>query len=323
MNKYFLLSVSTKQNLELCRRYALAGTTNSITGVWAFLELNVGDYVSFLYGARAYDLYRVTRKFAVKNASDIGPWPKIKFRESGLSYYFPFRFELQVLRRFEEPLVRREFAYVAENLLLRGGYRKTHFQADQTTLQEASVMGELHEEPLERFEHNAEAFEPAFARRKEKAKPPESYLFNELVLQSLIKTRLARNEALYSLIKEIAPQLENKELEVLGEKALPQGHLDILIKEAIPIGQSKKIVLEVKNKAGSERDLIQLANYREELGKECVSSVLVAQKFSNRLTEKARARGMRLMNYELDLDRSEIMNYQELEKSLRINLLHE
>lgn len=54
---------------------------------------------------------------------------------------FPYRLHLQLLRRFDESLVRQEFRYVAENLLLRGGYAKTHFQADQTTLQNVSQLG--------------------------------------------------------------------------------------------------------------------------------------------------------------------------------------
>ncbi len=38
-------------------------------------------------------------------------------------------------------MVRQEFSYVAENLLLRGGYLKTHFQADTITLYNVSEMG--------------------------------------------------------------------------------------------------------------------------------------------------------------------------------------
>ena len=54
---YFLISVSNRKNLELCKKHALAGFTNSINGVWTFLEVGEGDFVSFLYGARAHNLY--------------------------------------------------------------------------------------------------------------------------------------------------------------------------------------------------------------------------------------------------------------------------
>jgi len=56
---YFLISVSTRENLELCIRYGLAGFPSGQSGAWTFCEIETGDFVSFLYGARAYNLYRV------------------------------------------------------------------------------------------------------------------------------------------------------------------------------------------------------------------------------------------------------------------------
>jgi len=135
---YFLVSLSNKTNLDLCMKYSLAGFTNSTSGIWTFSEIRDGDFISFLYGARAYNLYTVEKKEAVKNAQNLPPWAPITFRISRRTYYFPFRLTLTPIRKLEESLVRPEFAYVAENLLLRGGYRKTHFQADQTTLQNVS-----------------------------------------------------------------------------------------------------------------------------------------------------------------------------------------
>lgn len=125
---YFFLSLSNKTNLELCIRHALAGFTNSINGVWTWSEIQEGDFVSFLYGAKAHNLYEVKEKEAIKNAENLPPWEPVTFKMSGLTYYFPFRLKLKPIRKLNESLVRTEFAYVAENLLLRGGYRKTHFQ---------------------------------------------------------------------------------------------------------------------------------------------------------------------------------------------------
>lgn len=124
---YFLTSVSNKTNLDSCLKYALAGFTNSINGLWTFVEIQEGDFISFLYGARIFNLYKVVGKEAVKDADVLPPWPSVTFRMSGKTYYFPFRLRLKPIREFIEPMVRPEFAYVAENLLLRGGYRKTHF----------------------------------------------------------------------------------------------------------------------------------------------------------------------------------------------------
>ena len=121
-------------------KHRLAGFTESTSGLWTFMEIEEGDFVSFLYGARVFHLYRVKAKRAFRNAHRLEPWEPITFR-SGKTYSFPFRLFLSLSRKLEEPMVRVEFAYVAENLLLRGGYRKTHFQADQTTLQAVSQMG--------------------------------------------------------------------------------------------------------------------------------------------------------------------------------------
>ncbi len=138
---YFLISVSTRENLELCIRYGLAGFLGGQSGAWTFCEIENADFVSFLYGARAHNLYRVDKREALKNSELLPPWKPLTFKESGRTYSFPFRLHLHPFRVFTEPLVRAEFSYVAENLLLRGGYRKTHFQADQTTLQSVSEMG--------------------------------------------------------------------------------------------------------------------------------------------------------------------------------------
>jgi hypothetical protein len=61
---YFLVAVSNRLNLELCVRHALAGFSNSGTGAWAYVDICEGDYISFLYGARAFNLYRVEKKEA-------------------------------------------------------------------------------------------------------------------------------------------------------------------------------------------------------------------------------------------------------------------
>ena len=190
MNKpnYFLISVSNRENLELCKKFALAGFTNSINGAWAYVEINEGDFVSFLYGARAHNLYRVKKKEAIRDAKDLPPWKPITFKPSNRTYWFPFRLYLEPVRQFEELLIRNEFAYVAENLLLRGGYRKTHFQADQTTLQYVSQVGRTIKENVETLEMpKYETFKPKFCLRRENENPPEVFSFKEVILQALIK----------------------------------------------------------------------------------------------------------------------------------------
>jgi hypothetical protein len=200
---YFLVSISNKTNLDLCVKYSLAGFTNSINGIWTFLEIREGDFISFLYGARAYNLYTVKAKEAIKDAANLPPWAPITFRISRKTYYFPFRLTLLPIRKFEESLVRPEFAYVAENLLLRGGYRKTHFQADQTTLQNVSQMGSLWQEKMELILPKYETFIPKFVRDRRFASPPEVFPLQEIITQALIRQYLTENRNLSSFLKLI------------------------------------------------------------------------------------------------------------------------
>ena len=70
---YFLVSLSNSENLELCMKFALAGFPNTLNGVWTFSDINEGDYISFLYGARVHNLYKVENKEALKNAKNLPP----------------------------------------------------------------------------------------------------------------------------------------------------------------------------------------------------------------------------------------------------------
>src|SRR5258708_5249755 len=86
---YFLISVSTRENLDLCTRYGLAGFPSGESGAWTFCEIHEGDYVSFLYGARAHNLYRVVKRESLSDAEHLPPWKPLVFKESGKTYSFP------------------------------------------------------------------------------------------------------------------------------------------------------------------------------------------------------------------------------------------
>ncbi len=319
---YFLISVSNRQNLELCIRYALAGFTNSNNGVWTFSDIREGDYVSFLYGAKAHNLYRVEIKEALKNAETLPPWQPVTFRMSGLTYYFPFRLKLAPIRKLSESLVRAEFSYVAENLLLRGGYRKTHFQADQTTLQSVSQLGQLYDEPVEKLDSSRyKTFIPCFTKFKDEVSPPEIFRFTELILQGAIRHYLSDDDNLSTLLGQIdIESLEASKLEVMGEKALPEGHIDLLIKEANPIGLARKITIEVKTGLAKIQDINQLKMYQNEMGSECLAGVLITKGFSRRVLQEARAQGVKTVEYGLDvLEVSPFVSFEELRKSLCLN----
>lgn len=320
MKAYFLISVSNRKHLELCLQYALAGFTNSISGLWTFLDIQEGDFVSFLYGAKAYNLYKVIKKEALKNAEILPPWSPVTFKMSGRTYYFPFRLHLNPIREFTESLVRAEFAYVAENLLLRGGYRKTHFQADQTTLQAVSQMGSLYQKAVEELKYtHPMAFQPLLTTDRTKQSIPEVFFFQEIILQAVVRHYLSSLNNLKEFLTSLDISINAQDLEVLGEKALPEGHIDILIKESVPLGMARKIILEVKKGPAGMQDIYQLSNYTEELGRECIASALIAEDISKNVLMEANRRGIKTFKYSIAaFSHNSLCTWQEIMDSFKL-----
>ena len=288
----------------------------------AFLDIKEGDFVSFLYGAKAYNLYVVESKEAIKNAENLPPWPPVTFKQSGNTYYFPFRLKLRPIRKFEESLVRVEFNYVAENLLLRGGYRKTHFQADQTTLQAVSQMGTVWNDQADKLIiSNKEIFIPKFTKNRDKISLPEIFQFKELILQALIREYLSERANLSMLLQQSEIYFESSKLEILGEKAFPEGFVDILIKEATPTGISRKIIIEVKTDVAREQDIEQIEGYADEIGEECIGAILIAKKFSKKITQQTRSGKVKLFRYTLNklVDACACFTFRELLEDFRIS----
>ena len=83
----------------------------------------------------------------------------------------------------------------------------------------------------------------------------------------------------------------------MGEKALPEGFVDILIKEATPTGISRKIIIEVKTGAAHKKDLQQLKNYIDEIGEECIGGILIAKSFPKTLIKKDQNDQTKLASY--------------------------
>jgi len=322
---YFLVSVSTRENLELCIKHGLAGFPSGESGAWTFCEIQEDDFVSFLYGARAHNLYRVKKREALRDAERLPPWKLLTFRETGKTYSFPFRLNLEPIRIFNELLVRAEFAYVAENLLLRGGYSKTHFQADQTTLQSVSEMGTLADGaivPLHLGEHAT--FTARFTRSKDLARTPEVSRFKEPILQSAIRRHLMSETNLQALLSGVGFEgLRAGELEVLGEKALPEGHIDLLLKQRVPLGSGSKIPIEVKTKKAQPKDLHQLRGYMDELRGECPKGILVAGDFNKQVIGTAKEADIRLVRYVLNADLTKTPTFEEIFQGLTLESVGE
>jgi len=311
--------VSNRTNLELCIKYALAGFTNSINGFWTFVEIEEGDYLSFLYGARIFNLYKVINKKAFMNAETLPPWPHVTFQMSGKTYYFPFRLYLKPIRKLSESMVRPEFAYVAENLLLRGGYRKTHFQADQITFYGVSQMGETYDEKVETLNINGtQTFVPLLGWDRSNVNIPYSFYFQELILQSLIRHYLSKNNFQRQFLQEIGVDYSIG-FEVLGEKALPEGHIDIFLKEREPEGKCHKIIIEVKTAKASKKDIKQLKEYMREMSNECIGGVIIASQFSKFMLEYAKDNGISCFSYSFEgLDKNLKYSFENLLDKLKL-----
>ena len=221
---------------------------------------------------------------------------------SGQTYYFPFRLHLEPVRVLQESLVRAEFAYVARNLLLRGGYYKTHFQADQTTLQHVSQMGSPYSGTIKALPVDAVSFTPLIGFTKSVVNPPEVYPFSELILQALVKKHLRNRPNLELFLSNIGlMNLATQSLEILGELALPEGQVDAIVKEAAPFGVSNKIAIEVKLRSASTKDVDQLAQYVQAIGSECKAGVLIAEKASAKTIFYAKEKGLHLLLYSLNI----------------------
>lgn len=303
-------------------RYALAGFPSGAGGAWTFCEIEVGDFVSLLYGARAHNLYHVTGREALADAEHLPPWKPLTFRESGKTYSFPFRLRLQPIRIFVESLVRAEFSYVAENLLLRGGYRRTHFQADQTTLQSVSQMGEAFTGTVDRLSlPNHRKFNPSFTRDTKLVNPPETCRFQEVILQTAIRRYFQQSPRLDDLLRALNfPSVDAGALEILGEKASTQGHIDLLLKERVPLGSYLRIPLEVKMSRGRVKDLSQLRGYMDELS-ECPIGILIASDFSRDALRIAKSLGIALVRYDLMVDLGAATTFEEICRGLSLHAL--
>ena len=110
--------------------------------------------------------------------------------------------------------------------------------------------------------------------------------------------------------------IEGSALEVLGEKALPRGYIDILLKEANPTGLSRKFLVEVKLKKASTQDFRQLRSYMDEFGKECLGGVVIARDFG-RASNLPKEANIKCLTYSLQ-EMPDTFSFEELVSSIRL-----
>lgn len=219
--------------------------------------------------------------------------------------------------------MRPEFAYIAENLLQRGGYGKSHFQADQTTLQSVSGMGTVAGRSAETVElPNHSTFTARFSRTTSLIRSPEVVRFKEPILQSAIRRHLMSEGNLQALLHDLdLKDAKADALEVLGEKGLPEGHIDLLLKERVPLGSALKIPIEVKTGRAGPTDLVQLHGYMHQLRSECPIGLLVASDFNNKAIAEAAGNRIKLVRYTLSADLKGMPTFEDIYQSLKLEPL--
>jgi len=113
--------------------------------------------------------------------------------------------------------------------------------------------------------------------------------------------------------------LDNKpqDFEILGEKALPEGFVDIFIKLRHPQTNNIYLLTEVKTGKAYKRDFQQLQNYISEFGNECKGGILIAKDFPRRINNPNNIVAMKYsfenIDYESEYAFEELFNMLNLE----------
>jgi RecB family endonuclease NucS len=112
------------------------------------------------------------------------------------------------------------------------------------------------------------------------------------------------------------------DFEVLSEKALSSGHVDLLIKKKHPIGKDYKIIIEVKKNKGGKKDVEQLIKYMEEL-EDCVGGILIAKDFAKTCFKFAESKKILFIRYHLkDVDNSKNYIFLDLLNMLNLDIAY-
>ena len=143
--KYFIIILSSEENLYKCINNKTAGFPETTNGKWAYLDINKGDFLSFYYNGRIFHLYRVNNKFIpyeFRNKIAIGneeydpvslgnneKWKAIPSKKGNV--YFPYRLSLELLVETDfitSIIFKESFERFGINLVPRVSFKKSHFQ---------------------------------------------------------------------------------------------------------------------------------------------------------------------------------------------------
>jgi RecB family endonuclease NucS len=111
-------------------------------------------------------------------------------------------------------------------------------------------------------------------------------------------------------------ELLDRNVEILGERALPEGHVDLLIRDSEPVGRATNVPIEVKLNQCSKDDLEQLTGYIRQLEPECPGGVLLAETIPRDFETPNNVRVVRASFEGLDMGTQQ--QFQDMLDSLRL-----
>jgi len=270
--QYFVVILSKKSNLDKCIKCKIAGFPETRSGMWAYLDINKGDYVSFYYNGKIINLYKVTDRFIPKSYQIVGNNPKnkqVRFKKCGKgarnvgsntgclhdqvpldgcadkwdaiitkkgAIYFPYRFNLELVASGEKMIFDEAVQRFGLNLIPRGGLQKSHVQLP---LSVASNIFECKVHPYMTVKRclSFDDFITLFKRWDRIYRKSANLIKDEFFLQVLIKRILA-------FFPELCFKVGNKqEVEILSEQAVEGGEVDLVIR----YNGKDKVFIEVKN----------------------------------------------------------------------------
>ncbi len=162
---------------------------------------------------------------------------------------------------------------------------------------------------------NIQDFSPKIVFKRELQEIPEKFHFKELILQSLVRKKV-KSSLLGWILKYYEVNSDTKEFEVLGEKALPEGFVDLLLKLKHPKGRNNYILIEVKTGKAQRKDVEQLKRYLEELESETICGVLVAKDFPKYVAKYKEILPVKYNFREIDVNKE--YTYEELLEALSL-----
>ncbi|HOM74343.1 MAG TPA: endonuclease NucS [Fervidobacterium sp.] len=111
-----------------------------------------------------------------------------------------------------------------------------------------------------------------------------------------------------------------EDFEILGEKAIPEGYVDIFLKLKHPVGTNKYILIEVKTNKAGEKDLDQLRGYLSEFENDSsANGILIAKDFSKKnMTKDNRILSIKYSFEDLNVDGE--YSYEELLEKMELEI---